>query len=194
MSRRQQDHSGFSVIELVVVISLLTLVLGMAGNFIVSAINAQTVSLTRDQLSRQTRFSLDELLHDLREANSGDPTIDPVVSFSATALTFYSPDRQTPYHMQKISYQLSGTNLQRSITTSTNTAVPWTFPTTAAWTTVIPNVQSMAFSYKDASGATTSFSSKVQRVDITITIDNDPTRSPWVQTYNLSTDLRITNA
>ena len=195
MFRRRDRENGFSIVELAVVLSVLLIILALAGDFVITAMNEQNISLTRDQLSRQTRFSLDDLVNDLRDANSGDPTIDPITNLASTSFTMYTPNRATPYHMQKVAYQLSGTNLQRSITTSTNTAVPWTFPgSPGAWVTVIPNVQTLTFTYRDATGAVTSATSKVQRVDINLTIDNDPHHSPWTQTYSLSVDLRITNA
>lgn len=168
-------------------------ILAIAGDFLINVIKNQNVMMQRDELSRQARFAIDDLVHDLRSANSNDPNVDPITTLGSQTMVFYSPDRQSTFHLQKIKYRLNGTNLERSVTKSTNTAAPWTFPTDTAYKTVIPDVQSLTFTYKDSSNTTTTLSSKVQRVQIAMTVDNDPTHSPYVQSYNLTVDLRITN-
>ena len=187
-------ESGFTLVEMMIVVAVIMIFLVAAGNFVISALTEQGYAIQRDKLEQDTRYALDQWVHDVRTANTGDPALTPVSNLSTTGFTFYSPDRQTPFHLRKITYALSGTNLNVSTTASTNSAPTWTFPTTsAAFSVAIKNVRSLTFTYKDANGAVTAAANKVQRVDMTMVIDNDPTRSPWSQTYAMSADLRITN-
>ena len=83
----------------------------------------------RLQIEADVRLAADTFERDLRQAHTGDASLNRIASMAAAQITFYSPDRATPYHLRKISYRMTGTTLQRSVTTSTDTdGFPWVFP------------------------------------------------------------------
>ena len=141
---------------------------------------------------------LDAFASDLRQAMCNNTTT-PVTTASASQLTFYTPDRQTPYHLRQISYQVSGGSFQREFVTSTNTVgPPWTMPSlgTASWITVFGGVSAAGsapyFKYYDATNTATTTPANVARVDIAMTVT--PTGSTggdgattYTQTINLRT-------
>jgi type II secretory pathway pseudopilin PulG len=157
LKRLVRRQGGVTLIELVVVMPMLTILLGGLTFALVRTMH------WNDQVTEQTvqqsdaRAALSTLVSDLRQAYKGDgvpvSTFAPTGSGGATQITFYSPDRTTPYHLRMISYQLVNGSLQRQVTTSSNTdGPPWTFPATGPWTTVLTKVvNSDVFTFYDAS-------------------------------------------
>jgi hypothetical protein len=154
----------------------------------------------QEQSAQQTdaRALVSTFVSDLRQAYFG--TGAPIASgFTSTSLTFYSPDRMSPFHLRKISYRLSGQQFQRSSLVSSQTFVDpppnWTFPGTAGWVTLLPLVtNSDIFTYYDASGAvyTGTDPAQVLRVDIKLTASTGG-QQPRITTYTASAVLRGTN-
>lgn len=121
----------------------------------------------QEQATQQTeaRATFSTLASDIRQAFVGDGT-DPILSASATSITFESPDRyptttvgnnQSSFHLRKITYTLTNGVLQKQFMTSTNVfpaAPPWTWPgANGAWTNVVGSVTNAdVFSYYTAAG------------------------------------------
>jgi type II secretory pathway component PulJ len=161
--KRLGDERGFTLIELVIVMPMLTLVLGAITMTMVSLSHGD--SKTTEQLAQQESFrpTLDAMVGDLRSAMP--PTLGgaAVISATSTSIVFYSPDRAfatsgsiSPFHLREVAYRFSGGALQRQSVTSTNTYAAvtatalwgsWTssagtfplasFPTATGWTTLL---------------------------------------------------------
>lgn len=172
--RLRRQEAGFTLIELLV--SMFILVTGVAVAF--SAMMTTTVKATgRAQelatLQTEVRTAVDQIASDLRQALCNDTTL-PVTTAAPSQITFYSPDRLTPFHLRQVSYRVSGGQLQRSFQTSTNTnGPPWTMPGTlgSSWATVINSVTSASpFTYEDAAGAPTTNASLVASANVALTV------------------------
>ena len=176
MTRRLRLHAedGFSVIELMVSIAVLGIFFAAFSTVVSSAIRNGSEVQEQAVLQTEVRAAVDSLVADLRQATiAGDTTLSRISTATGTQLTFLSPDRAQPMHLRRISYRVTGGQLQRALATSTNTAAPWTIPSPGAWsrragsivTTGIP-----VFSYFDASGASTSVAANVRTVRIRVVV------------------------
>ena len=188
----RRGDRGFTLVEVMVATSILGIVLllvyGAMGSGVQQAVDVEA----RNQIQSEVRVVVDTFARDLRQAYTGDASLDRVESIGASAITFYSPDRATPFHVRRISYRLSGTTLQRSVTTSTDTdGIPWTFGATGPWVDVLANVRNTTvFTFRDADGLVTTVADNVALVQLDLTVDRDPTRPPGALSYSTTVELR----
>lgn len=170
---RAKRENGFTMIELLA--SMFILVTGVVVAW--SAIMTTTVkSAGRAQeladLQTEVRSAVNSLAADLRQAQCKDTTTTPVSTSTSTQVTFYSPDRATPYHLRQVSYRLSSGQLQRAIATSTNTGgPPWTIPALGAWSTLVGRITNASiFTYKTTANQTTTTASQVASANVNLVI------------------------
>jgi prepilin-type N-terminal cleavage/methylation domain-containing protein len=193
--RRLWAEAGFTLVELIASMAILSIAVVAFTQLFAFTIRRSGTTQEQATLQVETRGGLDALSRDLREALCNNTT-QPVTTATASQITFYSPDEQTPYHLRQISYRLSGSNFQRELVTSTNTAgPPWTMPslTGATWSTLFGSVTTTnPFTYRDANGNVTSTLSAITQVDVAFTVKPRATTSANDGTtpYNLSVDLR----
>ena len=205
---RQWDvrgENGFTLIELLV--AMFVLVFGvMIGWQGLMSTTVKTTARVQEQSTLQTevRAVVDKLASDLRQAQcntSTSPATPPVTTATGTQLTFYSPDRLTPYHLRQISYRLvSDPNhagrweLDRQFAMSTNdstTGPPWTWSLFGAWAKQLDSIaNSSVFTYYDTSGAATSTAANVASVNVALTAAPHAGLGGASTTYQTTVDLR----
>lgn len=126
----RREH-GFTISELLIVVALLEFTMAMFATTFGTIVNRNSKIRDQNVYMTQVRGTLNQFVTDLRNASYGDITV-PISAFSATSITFYSPDRMQPFHLRNITYAVSGNTLTRQVTISTNTnGPPWTWPATA---------------------------------------------------------------
>lgn len=161
------------MIELMASMLILTVGVLVAWSAIVSS-TTKAGGRARELADLQTevRFAVNTLAADLRQAQCKDTTTTPVSTSNATQVTFWSPDRLTPYHLRQVSYRLSGGTLQRQIATSTNTGgPPWTMGPTSSWSTLVSRVTNASiFTYKTAANVATTTPSQVASANVNLVI------------------------
>jgi hypothetical protein len=212
--RRLRGEQGVTMIEILVVMPMMLIVLG--GLIDLSVRTNGWAGQKESAVAQQsdTRAVIGTFVDDLRQAYIGNGF--PIKSISPTAIDFYSPDRQSPFHLREIAYQLSGpaacqtsplaagvscTLRRRTLTSLTafSDPVSWTWPTTTpAWTDQLSMLvrtvpATPIFSYYDATGAlyTGSDPTVVRRVAITLTVSTGGTQ-PTLATFTDSALLRET--
>jgi prepilin-type N-terminal cleavage/methylation domain-containing protein len=186
-----RDERGFTVPELLVTMSLLAIVLGAFGTMLITSSKTSNRVEEQAALQGEVRASLDRLTTDFRQATTTGSAA-PVEAVGPTSFTFDSPDRATPFHLRRISYQLVNGQLQRSTTTSTNTTgVPWAWPPTAgAWITEVGSITSSSpFTFYDSSGAPTTTPSAVASMRVTLTVSPKQTQG-GSNTYSTTIAIR----
>ena len=196
--KRLHAETGFTLVEMVAAMAILTIVIAAFAQLLAFTIKRSGRTEEQSTVQTQARAGLDAFASDLRQAMCND-TATPVTTSNTSQITFYTPDRATPFHLRQVSYQVSGGSFQREFVTSTNTGgPPWTMPnlTSASWITVFGGVSAAGsapyFKYYDATNTATTTPANVARVDIAMTVT--PTGSTggdgattYTQTINLRT-------
>ena len=189
------SEAGFTLVEMISAMAILTILVAAFVQLLSLTITRSGRTQEQSTLQTEVRAGVDALASDLRQAMCNGATV-PLTTASGSQVTFFSPDRQTPYHLRQVSYQLTGGGLfQRAFVTSTNTAgPPWTMPTlgSATWSTVFGSVTSTnPFTYYDVSNNSTATLANIARVDIDVTVaPHGTTGSDGTTSYSTSVDLR----
>jgi prepilin-type N-terminal cleavage/methylation domain-containing protein len=126
-----RKEGGFTLVEIVIAISLLSILITLFAMMLSTTVARSSTIAEQATLESQGRAVVDVLAADLKQATCSGSTA-PIVTASGTALTFYSPDRLSPYHLREIFYQLSGGVLTRRVSFSQFTGGP----TTTTWGTM----------------------------------------------------------
>jgi type II secretory pathway component PulJ len=193
--RNLRREDGYSLSEMLAAMGLLGVLFAAFALTMGTTLRVSGEVETNTIVQSEVRAAIDTLAADLRQAYSSGPGLAPIESMSASAIQFTTPDRQQPFHLRRIGYQVSSGNLQRRLSISTDTdGAPWTMSpaaiTSAPWITQAGSLTSTAvFTYYNASGATTTTPSAVRTVGIraTVATQTSPTR---VYTYQTSVKLR----
>jgi prepilin-type N-terminal cleavage/methylation domain-containing protein len=147
-----RDESGFTLIELLAACLLIGVVFAAFAGLFTSVEQRDTTLQQQAVLASTARPMLDSMAAELESAQCNGTT-QPVTSASGTQLTFTTPDRQQPYHLQQITYSLSGGVFTRKVATSTNTGgPPWTMGSTVTTGTVTSVTNSVVFDFISSSG------------------------------------------
>jgi len=174
---RRED--GFTLTELLVSLVFLSVLFTAFAMIMTTSTHIGGSVQEQDTLETEVRAAVNGVAQDLREAYTGTTTPARIDSISGTQVTFYAPDRATPFHLQKIWYRLSGGHLDRASVTSTDTdGPPWLgLPGTApanGWATQVGSVASTTlFTTVDVNGActtTAATSTTIRSICITLTV------------------------
>jgi prepilin-type N-terminal cleavage/methylation domain-containing protein len=195
LRKRVVEQHGFTLVEMIAAMAILSIAVVAFTQLFAFTIKRSGTTQEQATIQTETRAGLDAFARDLREALCNSSTA-PITTATASQITFYSPDEQTPYHLRQISYRLSGGSFQRQFVTSTNTAgPPWTMPsmTGATWSTLFTSVTTTnPFTYRDDNGNTTTTLSSITEVDVAFTVQPKGTTSSidGATPYTLTVDLR----
>lgn len=193
---RRVNDDGLSLIEVVIAVAL-TLFITTA---VYKAFDRTTKQVTNLQamIDKQSaaRTALSGIQSELRNAYSGDEATPHVVTMTATKISFFTADRETPLHLRQITYELKSGNLVRSMRTTTNTYVKspmaWTWGAWSVERTVASGVKNTTvFAYRDGAGVSTTANDEVKIVDVTLTVKD--ARAPSNQnpeTFTTSVRMR----
>jgi len=199
---RLRRQAGLTLIELLIGMSVLSIALAFIYALLSSIYNSGVQTIEAGTLQDEARLNIDQMVADLRQAYTGDPSTSPIAAISATSITFYSPDRLQPFRLRKISYQISGTSLQRAFVTSSNTSTtgpPWNGLTTLGpWTTLFSSIVAnpggtAVFQYQKADGSTATLPQDVATVIVTITAKATGSHTA-ATTYSSAATLRASLA
>jgi prepilin-type N-terminal cleavage/methylation domain-containing protein len=201
VAQRLRSESGFTLIETLVSIAVLGIFFAAFSTVVSSSIRHGSQIQEEAVLQTEVRAAVESMAADLRQASrAGDTTLTRLSTATGTQLTFLSPDRASTMHLRKISYQVTGGQLQRAIATSTSTAAPWSIPALSSWSTVARSLSSLCyptstginvFTYYDAAGVATTVPANVKSVRICVSVATvaAPTRR---LTYDVRVALRPT--
>jgi prepilin-type N-terminal cleavage/methylation domain-containing protein len=190
LARRLRSDAGFTLSEMLVVLVFLGMISAAFSMLFSSTIRHNSEITEQSVTQGELRAAVDRMTGEARQAYIGDGS-SPITSIGSSQLTFTYPDKQTPFHLVRVSYRVSGGNLQRAFERSTNTAgPPWTWAvggTPTNWATYVPNVTSATpFSYYDVSGAATATPANVRSIHADLTI---ATKIGNGRTYAYSTSV-----
>jgi len=188
---RGQD--GFTVIEMLVSIALLSVLIAAAATVLTNIVRQGTEVQEQSVLQTEVRHAVDRIAQDLRQAYT-DVGSTAIEVGDATNLQFLSPDRGEPFRMRRIAYQVSAGRLERALSTSTDTdGAPWSFPPLSAWQpqSTAAFVNPVVFTYFDSAGAAPAALGDVRSVGVRVVAEL-PTTSGRQFTYGTTVTVRPT--
>lgn len=133
---------GFTLIELIFVIVILSIIAAIGSRVMGSAFNSYKDNQGIVSADEQGRLALEKMIRDIHGINSNTS----ITTFTASALTF------TNVSGASVAYTLSGTNLQRN------------------GVTLASGVNSLTFGYYGTTGAVTAVASSIAYIDVTLNI------------------------
>jgi type II secretory pathway pseudopilin PulG len=164
-------ETAMTLVELISAIAVMGIVMPGVIIGIQSAVRSSTDTQNRSILQTEARGVLDRMVQDMRQSDQNGTT-SSFTTMTASQVTFYSPDRLTPFHLRQVSYRIQNGQLQRAVATSTNTGgPPWTIGALGPWVNQVGSVASgSGFAYYDQSGAVTTSATALRSVVITLNL------------------------
>jgi prepilin-type N-terminal cleavage/methylation domain-containing protein len=138
--------NGFTLIELVVVISVVGIISTIIGSMLLGAIDAWAFKFNRNDILWDSRLAMDRMTREIRTIRNAAS----ITTASSSQFRFIDAGNKD------ITYGMSSTNLNRTENGATNL--------------LAENVSSLAFTYYDASGAVTGVLVNIRRVRISLTL------------------------
>lgn len=186
---------GFTLVETIVVVAIISLVTGAIASSIVTFYRGNAYLLEQNAALDSARKGVFEAARVLREASYGDDGAYPILVAGTSSITFFS-DVDNDRSVERIRYVLIGQTLFQTMTNATGS--PPTYPTAvSATTTVATNVMNGAlpiFTYLDENGAVLSSTStpiaRIRSIRVRLLVDLNPTRAPNVFDLSQSATLR----
>jgi prepilin-type N-terminal cleavage/methylation domain-containing protein len=199
-----RDEGGFTLVEMLVTLIVLSILVTAFSLVFQTAITRSATLTEHATLESEGRALIDTVANELRQS-SCNATTPPVVSASGTTLTFYTPDRATPYHLREVSYTLSGGKLSEQQVASTNTGdattTSWTMPalSSGANVTKVGSVTTTyPFDFADVSsndlsvnGAAVASGNLDDIAYVTLQLDLQPKGSHNVQPVHVQTTVTL---
>lgn len=198
---RLRDEAGMTLSEMLVVLAIMGIILAALAGVLQTSITQSTQIQDQSILQTEVRNTVDTMARELRQAYTGN-TSYPIETATATTLQFLSPDKAVPFHNRRIAYRLASGQIDRAMTTSTNTTgPPWTglawssfgsIPT-GSWARQVDQVKNAAvFTYFNKNGTQltgTITPSSVYRVGIAVSVATKG-QSSRQYSYSTSSSLR----
>lgn len=183
-------EAGFTLVEMLTAMTVFSILVAVfALTFSTSLRHSDEVE-EQSSLQVEARAGIAFFAQDLRQAYDGDGNLatSPIESISATQITFLSPDRAVPFHMRRLSYRLSGGQLQRAMATSSDTdGAPWSIPALGSYRQLASSVvNGTVFTYEKADGTTATVPVDVKTVHVRLTVATNTTPS---RQYTYQTDV-----
>ncbi len=183
---KQKKQSGFSIIEMIIVIFILTLISLIVVNFQLDIFSLNRLS--NDNLNIQTnlRHSLKTLTAEIRGAVPSSLGAYPLVQTSTSSLVFYTNTDSDPL-VEKVRYFLDGQTFKKG--TIKPTSNPLTYnPANESFKILADNVanaETAIFDYYDTTYDGTSSAlalpvdaGLVRLIKVTLIIDENPNKLP----------------
>ena len=103
LTRAAHDDRGFLLVEAIVAMALLSIAFALFAEFASMMTNRNATLSRQAYLSSQARAALDTFSDDIEGGvcnGTGSSGTQPITNATTTSITFYSADRQSPYHLR----------------------------------------------------------------------------------------------
>lgn len=118
-------HNGFTLIEMVITVSIVAIVFVIASDFVLQSLGTQRYISEQNEAINQSRLALKTMSAELREAVSADTGAYPLELIADQEIIFYG-DIDNDTDTERIRYFLSGETIQRGLIEPTG--FPVTYP------------------------------------------------------------------
>ena len=192
-------QGGMTLVEVLIALAILVVVMISVVAFEVGIFsNQQTVSSSL-QTSQDAQVILRTMLTELRSAAPGMNGVYTLVTTGTSSIVFFS-DTDNDGQTERVGYSLIGKTVYRTIVHPTGTPPAYVMSTQST-TSLVTNVRNSTstplFQYFDDNYTGTSSPlvqpvnpSIVSLIQINLTLDTDPNRSPLPRIYSTQVNLR----
>lgn len=189
---KKNNESGFTIIELMMAVSIATILSYMGYSFIANGMKSTTFENEQAIAITTARRALDTMAVELRGANDSDKGDYVINSIDDDQLTFFSDiDKDNSY--EKISYYKDGVSLKRIFYKAD---ADKNYTIASATTTIaqyLNNNEEPIFKYYEGNSTSTEATiiNKVRLINISLKINVTPWRAPG--DYYVSTSVKLRN-
>lgn len=185
MNRRTaHQHRGFSFVEMLIVLSILSAISAALFSTIVSLYRTNSYTLEQAYEVSHARRGVERTVRDIREMTYGDNGAYPLVDMGTSSLGFYS-DIDRDQSVEFVRYELTGTTIYKYIYNATGTPLTYSTMTpdsTEVISEYVRNAEQVTpvFRYFTEAGTTTPAENitDVRYIGVTAIINVDPNRNP----------------
>jgi type II secretory pathway component PulJ len=188
-----------TLVETMIALGIFAAIIVAVGAMQVSLFTNQKVVSGSLQTAQDAQVILKTMLTELRSAAPGMNGAYPIVAAGTSSVIFFS-DANTDGQTEQITYRLTGTTIYRSVIHPTG--IPATYSgANQSTSTILTNVRNATstalFQYFDQNYTGTSTplvhpvtTSSVRLIQVSVTLDVNPTLSPIPRTYTVQAGLR----
>ena len=182
-----QSRNGFTLIEILVTLSIFILLFFVSANFITSSLRATAQEAEQAAAIKSARRAMDIMIREIHGATSSAHGDYPLAVVQPQNLTFYN-DIDNDNKAEKISYYLSGTKLLRSVVESGDDN---TYSDVAIISTLAQSVANEPiFSFFDGDNNPASTINSVRLISVQVEIKALGVRSPQPFFLKANAELR----
>jgi prepilin-type N-terminal cleavage/methylation domain-containing protein len=185
-----RTNTGFSLIEMLIAMSLFATLMVMSGDYIINAFRATRFHEEQETALQNARRGVEFFTKEVRGANSTVRGNYPLVSASANLMTFYT-DEDMDDQMEKVTYtQVNGT-LYKVVRQPGILNDYLTTPATSTISIYITNGATPTFTYYDNDYAVTNVINRIRLVKVILIVNVTPETAP--NDYYLESDVHLRN-
>jgi len=184
------DNRGFTLIEILIAMSIFTVVFILGADYITTGFRGSTFQSEQETAIQNARRGIETMTREIRGANQSAQGDYPLATIDDDNLIFYS-DVEYDDTMDKIRYFVDGSDLKK-VVTQAGPANDYNQP--GATTTIahyINNQSEPLFAYYDSDYAVTDALNDVRLIKIRLKINVTPERAP--NDYYVETDVHLRN-
>lgn len=188
--RRSQNQSGFTIIELLVVISILGIISTLMLNFTVMSFKATRFEAEQAEAVTQARNAMNIMKTEIRGANNSAHGDYPLLTINNQEFVFFSDiDKDDVY--EKISYYLDGLELKKAVTRPGALNDYTDSPVISVIANYVNNQSEDIFTYYTSDYAATADIDEVRLINMNLKINVTPEIAP-ADIY-VETDVALRN-
>jgi prepilin-type N-terminal cleavage/methylation domain-containing protein len=182
--------TGFTLVEILVVVAIMTLVYFIVNDMIVAGFKTTRYESEQATAVEGARKSMGIVTTDIRGANTSERGDYPIVTAQDDELTFFN-DMNDDDLMERIRYYLNGTNLVREIYLPGPLRDYSIFSASTTIASYVNNNSLPIFSYLDSSSQSTDVINQIRMINIYIMINVTPSIAP--NDFILEADVNLRN-
>jgi prepilin-type N-terminal cleavage/methylation domain-containing protein len=184
------NKKGFSLVEIMIVISILSLIIFITGDMITNGFKTAKFQSEQETAVATARKSMGIITKDIRGANTSERGDYPLKITQEDELVFFD-DIDDDNIMEKVRYYLSDSKLIREIYLPGALKDYAVLSASSTAATYVNNNGEPIFSYFDADSAETDVINQVRMIRIYIMINVTPAIAP--NDYILESDVNLRN-
>ena len=185
-----RHQTGFTLMEILISMSIFVLIFILGGNFIIYGLRWTTFGTEQETAIYTARRAMEIMVKEIRGANNSEQGDYPLNTIEKDDFIFYS-DVEYDGEMERIRYVLDGSELKKVVTQpgpADDYSLPGATTTIAAY---VNNQEEPVFVYYDSDNVETTDIDSVRLIGIILKINVTPERAP--NDYYVETDVHLRN-